>query len=178
MNATRTQNSGWLARGETVLKTILSATAAIVMFLMMALTLVDVLGRYLFSAPVTGAFEVTELMLAAVIFLGLPLITAEGGHIAVDILDSRLSPRTKVVQYWMIGVINVLAFSIFAWMLWEHAFKVLRYEDTTAVLQIPYAWLAFLMAVTTSVAALATALKLLTDRPGKATPENTSRGEQ
>ncbi|GAA0789037.1 TRAP transporter small permease [Marinobacterium sediminicola] len=173
MNSTRTQSNGWLDRGEGVLKTLLNGTAALVMFLMMALTLVDVMGRYLFSAPVTGAFEVTELMLAAVIFLGLPLITAEGGHIAVDILDSALSDRVRAVQYWLVGLINVLAFGIFSWMLWEHAFKVLRYEDTTAVLQIPYAWLAFLMAVTASVSTLILFIKLLFDRNGK-----TSRGEQ
>lgn len=173
MNATRTQGRSWLARGEGVLNTLLSATAAIVMFLMMALTLVDVLGRYLFSMPVTGAFEVTELMLAAVIFLGLPLVTAEGGHIAVDILDSALSDRVLAVQYWVIGVINVLAFGIFSWMLWEHAFKVLRYEDTTAVLQIPYAWLAFLMAITASASTLILLIQLLFDRNGK-----TSRGVQ
>lgn len=173
MNSTRTQSNGWLVRGEGVLNKLLSGTAATVMFLMMALTLVDVLGRYLFSAPVTGAFEVTELMLAAVIFLGLPLITAEGGHIAVDILDSALSDRVRAVQYWLVGTINVLAFGIFAWMLWEHAFKVLRYEDTTAVLQIPYAWLAFLMAITVSVSALTLFIKLLFDRNGK-----TSRGVQ
>ncbi len=173
MNSTRTQSNGWLVRGEGVLNKLLSGTAALVMFLMMALTLVDVLGRYLFSAPVTGAFEVTELMLAAVIFLGLPLITAEGGHIAVDILDSALSDRVLAVQYWLVGLINVLAFGVFAWVLWEHAFKVLRYEDTTAVLQIPYAWLAFLMAVTASVSALILFIKLLFDRNGK-----TSEGVQ
>lgn len=173
MNSTRTQSNSWLARGQGVYKTLLSGAAAIVMFLMMALTLVDVLGRYLFSAPVTGAFEVTELMLAAVIFLGLPLITAEDGHIAVDILDSALSDRVRAVQHWLISLINVLAFSIFSWMLWKHAFKVLRYEDTTAVLQIPYAWLSFLMAITTSLATLALVAKLLFDRTDK-----TSRGEQ
>jgi len=173
MNSTRTDNQGWLGRGESLMKTALSASAALVMFLMMALTLVDVMGRYLFSAPVTGAFEVTELMLAAVIFLGLPLITAEGGHIAVDILDPALGRRARAVQYWVIGIINVLAFGIFAWVLWEHAFKVLRYQDTTAVLQIPYAWLAFLMAVTASVSVLILFIKLLCERNGK-----TSEGVQ
>jgi len=172
MNSTHTQSRSWLDRGEHVLKTLLSGLAGLVMFLMMALTLVDVMGRYLFSTPVSGAFEVTELMLATVIFLGLPLITAEDGHIAVDILDSSLSKRVRAVQHWLIAVINVLAFSIFSWMLWKHAFKVLRYEDTTAVLQIPYAWLAFLIAISTSLAALALVVKLLFNRTDK-----TSEGE-
>lgn len=172
MNSTHTQSRGWLDRGEHVLKALLSGIAALVMFLMMALTLVDVLGRYLFSTPVSGAFEVTELMLATVIFLGLPLITAEDGHIAVDILDSSLSKRVRAVQHRVIAVINVLAFGIFSWMLWKHAFKVLRYEDTTAVLQIPYAWLAFLIAISTSLATLALVVKLLFDRT-----DRTSEGE-
>ncbi|NVK43819.1 MAG: TRAP transporter small permease [Oceanospirillaceae bacterium] len=135
----------------------LQGIAMVVMFLMMAITLVDVMGRYLLDAPLKGAFELTELMLAAVIFLGLPLITAENGHIAVDLLDSLMPAR---LQRWLVGLVNVLAFGIFAWVLWDKAFKVLRYEDTTAVLQIPYAWLCFLMAATTTLSALALLLML------------------
>jgi len=140
---------------------LLGGTAAIVMFLMMAMTLVDVVGRYLFSAPVNGAFELTELMLAAVIFIGLALVTAEDGHIAVDLLDAALSPLVQRIQYWLIGAINVLAFATFTWVLWQHALKVQRYADTTAVLQIPLAWLAFMMALTTGLATLALIIRLL-----------------
>ncbi|MBR9830325.1 MAG: TRAP transporter small permease [Oceanospirillales bacterium] len=173
MNSTLNPAVSWVHRGERAVQHLLSGTAAIVMFLMMALTLVDVLGRYLFSAPVTGAFELTELMLAAVIFLGLPLITAENGHVAVDIMDSAFGPRAQVVQEWLIALVNILAFAIFSWMLWKHAFKVYRYEDTTAVLQIPYAWLGFLMAGTTSLATLTLCLQLLFKRTDK-----TSGGKQ
>lgn len=140
---------------------LLGGTAAIVMFLMMAMTLVDVVGRYLFSAPVNGAFELTELMLAAVIFIGLALVTAEDGHIAVDLLDAALSPLVQRIQYWLIEAINVLAFGAFTWVLWQHALKVQRYADTTAVLQIPLAWLAFMMALTTGLATLALIIRLL-----------------
>ncbi|MET3998503.1 TRAP transporter small permease [Marinobacterium sp. MBR-109] len=140
---------------------LLSGTAAIVMFMMMLVTLIDVLGRYLFSSPLNGAYELTELMLAAVIFLGLPLITAEGGHIAVDLLDSFFGSWGQRIQNGLIEVINVLAFGTFTWVLWEHALKVQRYADTTAVLQIPLSWLAFMMAITTGLATLALILRLL-----------------
>jgi|SRR5690554_3150645 TRAP-type C4-dicarboxylate transport system permease small subunit len=140
---------------------LLSGTAAIIMFLMMLVTLIDVLGRYLFSAPLNGAYELTELMLAAVIFLGLPLITAEGGHIAVDLFDSLFGRLGQRIQAVLIELINVVAFSTFTWVLWQHALKVQRYADTTAVLQIPLAWLAFMMAATTGLATLALILRLL-----------------
>lgn len=161
MNVTLGKKGGWFTRGAGAAQHLLSGAAALIMLLMMLLTLVDVLGRYLFDAPVTGAFEVTELMLASVIFLGLPLVTAEGGHIVVDILDSAVGPRLRVVQYWVVGLVNIAAFAVLSWVLWEHAFKVYRYEDTTAVLQIPYAGLAFLIATTSSLATLALLLKQL-----------------
>jgi TRAP-type C4-dicarboxylate transport system permease small subunit len=38
---------------------------------------------------------------------------------------------------------------------------VQRYADTTAVLQIPLSWLAFMMAITTGLATLALVLRLI-----------------
>lgn len=151
----------WLRQGESLSTWLLGSCAALVLFALMAITLVDVTGRYLFSAPLSGAFEVTEMMLAALIFLGLPLVTAKGGHVAVDLLDALLPAWLRAVQSLLIDLINVLAFGIFAWVLWELAFKTYRYEDTTSVLEIPYAGLVFMMAFTTSVSTLVLTLKLL-----------------
>lgn len=170
MSQIHTPGNGWLARGQHASEVLLSGVSAVAMFTMMALTLVDVLGRYLFSAPVTGAYELTELLLAAVIFLGLPLVTADDNHIAVDILDSALSDRVRAVQAWLIALVNIAAFGIFAWILWDKAFKVLQYGDTTAVLEISYAWLGFLMAITTSFATLVLVAQLLIKLVNK-TPE-------
>lgn len=144
-----------------VYRNLLSGTAALVMFLMMAITLIDVLGRYLFSAPLNGSYELTELMLAAVIFLGLPLITADDGHIVVDILDPMLSKPVEIIRFWVVELVNVLAFSTFTWVLWEQALKMQRYTDTTAVLHIPLAWLAFMMSITTGLATIALIFRLL-----------------
>nr|WP_246590176.1 TRAP transporter small permease [Marinobacterium ramblicola] len=127
------------------------------------LTLIDVVGRYLFATPVTGAFEVTELMLASVIFLGLPLVTSERNHIAVDIIDAFLSSRSVSRLKIIASLVGAFCFTLFAWMLWHHAFNLLRYGDTTAVLQIPYSWLSFLMAVAASLSALALCLIVIGD---------------
>ena len=37
---------------------------------LVGLTVVDVIGRYWFNAPVSGAFEMTQLMLGALVFAG------------------------------------------------------------------------------------------------------------
>jgi len=54
---------------------LIGVIAGSVLFAMMMLTAVAVVGRYVFNHPVTGAFEVTEMMLAALIYCGLPLVS-------------------------------------------------------------------------------------------------------
>ena len=54
---------------------------------LIGLTCVDVVARYAFNSPVNGAYELTELLLASLIFLALPLTTAAGEHIEVELLD-------------------------------------------------------------------------------------------
>lgn len=61
---------------------------------LVALTVVDVAGRYALSAPAPGATEMTEFGVAALVFAALPAVTWRGGHVAVDLLD-RFIPAAK-----------------------------------------------------------------------------------
>ena len=62
---------------------------------MMFLTFVDVVARYVFSRPVRGAFEVTELMLVVLIFAGLPLVSWADEHALMDFIDRLLGARAQ-----------------------------------------------------------------------------------
>ena len=72
---------------EALLDRLLLGVAAFVMFMMMALTFTDVLGRYLLRSPLPGAFEMIQFLMPFVIFTVLPVITKEDGHITVTVLD-------------------------------------------------------------------------------------------
>ncbi|MGI9509960.1 MAG: TRAP transporter small permease, partial [Geminicoccaceae bacterium] len=76
----------WAARG-------LLGVAAVLLFAMLALTCVDVIGRYLLNAPINGKTELTRFMMAGLIASALPVISAGGGHISVDLFDRFFSPR-------------------------------------------------------------------------------------
>jgi TRAP-type C4-dicarboxylate transport system permease small subunit len=58
-------------------------------------TVLDALLRYFLGRPMRGTFEVTELVLAAVIFFGMPYTNLTDGHVSVDFLTSRLGSRTQ-----------------------------------------------------------------------------------
>ena len=77
------------------LQAVLGFTSASVLFLMMLITAVDVAGRYVFNKPLPGGFELTELLLAALIYCGLPLVSARREHIVIDTFDPYYSPRFK-----------------------------------------------------------------------------------
>lgn len=157
----------WVNSLEFLFERVLAYTAALVMFVMMLVTLVDVIGRDLFSAPLPGGFEITELLLASLIFLGLPMVTAENAHVDVDLLDSTVPQFLKPLQSYLIGLINLAAFAVLSWMLWKFALRTYRYEDTTAILEIPFAGLVFLMAACSSLSTLAVLASLILGKPGK-----------
>jgi TRAP-type C4-dicarboxylate transport system permease small subunit len=68
------------------------SVAALALFAIMALTFFDVGGRKLLSNSITGSLELTELLMVAVIFAGLPLVSLKGEHIVFDSLDGMGGP--------------------------------------------------------------------------------------
>jgi len=66
------------------LATLCGLLAAVALFAIMVLTLVDVSGRKLLSSSVPGSLELTELLMVVVIFAGLPLVSLRGEHVVFD----------------------------------------------------------------------------------------------
>ncbi|HSH57106.1 MAG TPA: TRAP transporter small permease, partial [Halomonas sp.] len=81
------------ARVGRALQLILEGVAGATLFGMMLLTTVDVIGRYFFNAPILGAVELTQLMLAALVFLSLPVVCWRQEHVSVDLLDAIFPAR-------------------------------------------------------------------------------------
>lgn len=65
--------------------------------LMMCLTAVDVIGRYIFNRPITGALELTEFMMAVVVAFGLSYTQVKKGHVNVDVVTSKLPKKVQEV---------------------------------------------------------------------------------
>ena len=128
---------------------------------LVGLTVVDVFGRYWFSAPVSGAFEMTQLMLAALIFAALPLTTVAGEHIEVDILYEHARGGLKAAMRIFAGTLSALVLFVIAWRLADHAFGLAEDGAVTNALLIPLApvgWFGSAAAVLSGIVALARAL--------------------
>ena len=134
---------------------LLGYVAATLMFCLMLLTCVDVVGRYFFNKPVTGGFELTEMLLAALIFAGLPLVTLRGDHITVDLFDPVTPDWLFRIQHALASLIGTACTGYLAWCLWLRAIALDRAGETTSQLQFKIAWLAYAMAMLMALTAAA-----------------------
>jgi TRAP-type C4-dicarboxylate transport system permease small subunit len=134
---------GWERRAEAALGVVASS----ILLAMMLLTFVDVVARYVFSRPVRGAFEVTELMLLVLIFAGLPLVSYADEHALMDFIDRVLGPRRQRLLEGIVQALCAAVMFLLAWLVWLKADRIWGYRDATDVLRIVYGPFVYFMAV-------------------------------
>ena len=110
---------------------------AIFLVSMMVMIFSDVFMRYLFNAPIEGAFEMVEFMMALMISLTIAHTGSIKGHISVELLVSRFSKRTQA----LLDVFHFLICAIFFFLLsWKTASQAIVWgkgELTSQVLLVP-----------------------------------------
>lgn len=86
---------------------------------LMLITTFDVIGRGVFNKPIPGTLELSEYMLAVIILLGAAYTQQVHGHVGVDFLTSKFSPRgqnlckviTDVASLAIITILMVYGYS-------------------------------------------------------------------
>ena len=95
---------------------VLALGGGVVLLGLMALIAFDVVMRYVLRLPFLGAYEMTELFMALIVFLGLPYCAATGGHVAVDVLSPVLDrPRLR----WLTTAIHLGGAALLGVMAWQ-----------------------------------------------------------
>lgn len=136
------------------LETVLGLCAGTLLMILMMITTVDVIARYVFNSPVRGAFELTELMLVVLIYAGLPLVSHHQEHIVVDILEERMSRGVRRVLDVLANVASAVCLGGMAWLLVGKAQRLARDGDYTSVLHVPYMPFVWAMVVLVALTAL------------------------
>jgi len=104
------------------------------------LTVVSVIGRYFFGAPVPGDFELVEMACAVAIFSFLPYCQLRKGNVLVDFFTYKSPAKLKGI----LDSISALVYSAIAimltWRLWVGGLDFLATNEQTVILQIPRAY--------------------------------------
>ncbi|MDZ7853873.1 MAG: TRAP transporter small permease [Halomonas sp.] len=139
-----------------VLQLTLEGVAGATLFGMMLLTTVDVGGRYFFNAPILGTVELTQLMLAALVFLSLPVVCWRQEHVSVDLLDAVFPSRLIWVREVIINLLVTVALWAMAERVWALAERAFSWGDVTEFLRIPYGYLIGLISIMLALSGLLT----------------------
>ena len=136
------------------LKRSLGMTGGVVLMTLMLLTTADVLGRK-FDVPIRGGVEMSEILLAMLIFAGLPLVSEARQHIVIDTFEGFMSRRVRRVLDALANAICAITMFGMAWMFYaKRVTRVVEAGDTTSVLRIglaPVAYFLLFMIVMTGV---------------------------
>ncbi len=142
-----------LAPGLARLERALALAPAAILAAMMLLTFANVVLRYVFRAPISGAFELMSYMMAVLVFLSLVLVTARTEHVRISVLDGFLPRWFRRVRAVLFNLVMAGLSAGLAWRFWLHAQRPRVKAEVTQMYHLPVGRLIEFMAVCTGLCA-------------------------
>ena len=103
------KKSGMLSAG-------LAYVGAVALFGTMCLTAADVVGRYVFNAPILGVFELTEFLVLILIFSFIGYTQSQKNHVAVELLLKIFPEKIRNYIELINHVICLVLMMLITWM--------------------------------------------------------------
>lgn len=124
----------------------LSRVGVVALFAMMTLTVVDVAGRYLFNAPLLGAYELTEFLVLILIYAFLGYTQSKKRHVCVEIVMDSAPKRISRIVALVNHLLCLGLFMLMAYMGLKKALDLFQVGEVSPNLVIPnYPFVLFLV---------------------------------
>ena len=132
----------WVERVVSVPNQALHWVSMVVLLVLMFLTVGDVVGRYLVGfipglGPVPGSFELTEFMLAVIVLTAIGHTQMKDGHISIDLVVERFSPRVQAIIDTVTNFLSLAMFALVTWRTIKYAQLLYESHDVSGVLRLP-----------------------------------------
>ena len=141
----------FLSRIERLVGSLLVVT----LFVMVALTFVDVIGRRFFDKPVYGAHDLTEHLMALIVFAGLPVLTARREHLSIDLFDAWLLQPRFAFWHRVVNLLVAATLAVISVEFWLAAQEAAEIREVSQALNIPRGWAYYFISATAALAAVA-----------------------
>jgi TRAP-type C4-dicarboxylate transport system permease small subunit len=115
----------------------LNVMGAFLLTLMMLLTVVDVILRYL-GRPITGTFELMSFAGALVTGFALAQTSLDGAHVNVDIVMEALSARKKLLLEVFNRLLGLGIFALLTYALFDKGNDLYSTGEVSLTLHVPY----------------------------------------
>jgi len=113
--------------------------AQVTLALMMFLTVSDVILRYVFRMPLSWSYELTEVFLLVIVFLGFAYLGVKKGNVAVTVVTSHLPEKAQNILGFVTSLISLILLVFITWQGALQAKIFIGVGQVTSNLSIPYA---------------------------------------
>lgn len=104
------------------------------------MSFIEVVTRYFFNYSFTWLEEFGRYFCVFLTFLGASLGVKYGLHFSMDFIVLRVPPRAGHAMRIASNLICAVLFGTVAVLAWEHSFRMLRFETTSAAMGLPMFW--------------------------------------
>ena len=125
--------------------------AAVAVFSMIAVTLLDVLGRH-FASAIPGASEIISVQLGIAFFAGMSLVFREKAHIVVGLLVPRYPKRMQLFERVFSSIVSVAAMGLITWLMFDKGQKLAAAQTLSGFLGFELSYMAWCLAALALIA--------------------------
>jgi TRAP-type C4-dicarboxylate transport system permease small subunit len=104
---------------------------------MMMLTCADIILR-LFRRPILGTYEIVGFLGVMVAAFAMAQTTVERGHVAVEVVVTKFSPRVQKIIYLIIHLLSIVLFAVLAFECVRFGNDLRTSGEVSMTIQLPY----------------------------------------
>jgi TRAP-type C4-dicarboxylate transport system permease small subunit len=110
------------------------AACAAIMCLMAA----DVLLRHLFNRPITGAYEITTMIMTILIFSSWSYTQTIHGHVHVTMFLGMMPQKLRFLLFGVTSLFSTIIIGLATYASYIHTFELIEDNTSTGTLLIPH----------------------------------------
>lgn len=113
----------------------ISLIGLIGLMLLAAITVGEVLLRWLFKYPILGVSDVSRLVITIIAASCFPLVSAKREHITIHVLGSKLGPRANSILEAFGAFVTLIILSLLTWQIWLYSGELAAAKETTMLVR-------------------------------------------
>lgn len=112
---------------------VIGSIGIVAMLALTSITVLDIVMRRFFSAPLAFSYEVTQLLVVVIVFCSIPYATGMARHVSIEVLTDRFSPRYQHLigtmgDLFCTAVLALIGWQAFSKGMYEHAIGTMTGE--------------------------------------------------
>ena len=121
----------------------------------------------LIGLPFTGDFDLTQMLVAAAVFMFLPYCQLYRHNVTADIFTMRLSARGRRRLDMLASVVALAVAALLLWRMWLGLLDQKAYQLASTILQLPIWWAYVPIVISLGLLVLAAVITLVEDIRGR-----------